>query len=536
MTTATATPAQATTRHSGGGFRAVLGVQLRTGWKAPVIWVAGLVGGYLATVAAVDGTYPTPEQLATYDATVASDPAMAAINGTPYGADTLGGVAANEFGFIAAIAVPLMGLFLVTRQTRALEETGLLELLRSRAVGRRAPWSAAVLVALVALTLVGAGMAAVLLAYGEPADAAWRYGASMAGLGAVFAGLATFVGQLVRRAAGVTAVGIVVLGGAYLLRAVGDVRDNAWKWLSPLAWQQETRPFTDDPRIWPLLLALGVAAALVVAGLALVGGRDLGAAVVPSRTGPRRAGRFQASTLGLAVRAHVPAGVGWIAGAAVVGVVFGAFTDDIADAVAANPALAGMLGADAADSVNESYAGLTLLILAYMAIGCLVQAIGRLRAEETGGRLEPTLARAVRRSGWLGTHALTAAVLACLVLLAGGAGLAWTSGDRVDGVAAATIAYLPALLVFGGVGMLLLGALPRFTSVLWLFVAYAVFADLLGGTLSMPDQALALSPTHVVGDVPATDVDGAAEAWLGAVAAATALVGLLAFRRRDVPS
>ena len=342
---------------AGSGFGAVLRVQLRTGWKAPVIWVLALVGGYAATVAALDTTYGTPEQLATYEQTVGSDPAMAAINGTPYGADTLGGVAANEFGFIAAIAIPLMGLFLVARQTRAPEESGLLELLRSRGVGRRAPWTAAVVVTVVALALVGTGMALVLIAYGEPADAAWLYGASIATLGGVFAGLATFVGQLVRRAAGVTAVGIIVLGGAYLTRAIGDVRDNAWKWLSPLAWQQETRPFADDSRVWPLLLALAVVIVLVVAGLVLVGSRDLGSAMVASRPGPRRASRFGASTLGLALRAHAPAGLGWIAGAAVVGVVFGAFTDDIADAVAANPALAGMFGADAADEGEVALSG-----------------------------------------------------------------------------------------------------------------------------------------------------------------------------------
>ncbi|BDZ63522.1 ABC transporter permease [Agromyces mangrovi Wang et al. 2018] len=520
---------------AGSGFGAVLRVQLRTGWKAPVIWVLALVGGYAATVAALDTTYGTPEQLATYEQTVGSDPAMAAINGTPYGADTLGGVAANEFGFIAAIAIPLMGLFLVARQTRAPEESGLLELLRSRGVGRRAPWTAAVVVTAVALALVGTGMALVLIAYGEPADAAWLYGASIATLGGVFAGLATFVGQLVRRAAGVTAVGIVVLGGAYLTRAIGDVRDTAWKWLSPLAWQQETRPFADDSRVWPLVLALAVAIVLVVAGLVLVGSRDLGSAMVASRPGPRRASRFGASTLGLALRAHAPAGLGWIAGAAVVGIVFGAFTDDIADAVAANPALAGMFGADAADQVNESYAGFTLLLIAFMAMGCLAQAMLRLHAEETGGRLEPTLARATHRVGWMTTHAVTAAVFACIALVVGGAGLAWTAGDRVDGVLEATAAYLPAVLVIGGLGMLLFGLVPGWSSLIWLVLAYAVFADLLGGTLSLPDWALALSPTHVVGDVPVDDVDAAAELWLSVVAVGTAVVGVIGFRLRDVP-
>lgn len=519
----------------GSGFLAVLGVQWRTGWAQPVAWVVSLLAGYFATVAAIDGAYGTPEQLATYEQTVASDPAMAAINGTPYGAGTLGGVVANEFGFIAAIAIPLMGLSLVVRHTRRSEEEGLLELLRSRSVGARAPWLAASLVAVVSLVIVGVGQAITLVAFDVPAGSALLYGASIAALGAVFAGFAVFAGQLFRHASGVTSAGVVLLGSAYVTRAVGDVRDTGWEWLSPLAWQQETRPFTDEPRIWPLLLSVAVATVLFVAGSVLVGRRDLGAAVVPARPGPARAARWQASRLALALRSHGPAGLAWIAGAWFVGFVFGAFTDDIAEAVLANPELSAVLGTGGTDSLNGAYVAFTIVLVVLMALGCLAQAVGRIRAVETGGLLEPILARSVSRVGWVLVEVATATVAAMLVVLAGGAGVAMTAGDEVDGIPVASFAYLPAVLVFAGFAVLLFGFAPRATGLVWAAFGWIAFVAVLGETVDLPDWAAGLSPVHAVGGVPVDEVSAGVELALLGVGLVLSAAGAFGFRRRDLP-
>ncbi|WP_166849803.1 ABC transporter permease [Isoptericola sp. BMS4] len=522
----------------GTGLGAVLRLQLRTGWVVLLAWVLGLVATYAATVSAIDTTYGTPEQLASYQATVGSDPTMAAINGTPYGADTLGGVVANEFGFIAAIAVPLMGLLLVVRGTRAAEETGLLELLRSRAVGSRTPWVAALLLTATALLLVGLGMAAALVAEGVATADAALYAASVVGLGLVFAGVATLAGQLLRRAAGVVGAGVVVLGAAYLFRAVGDVKDNGWRWLSPLAWQQETRPFAEDARVWPLLLALGAAAVLVTSGLALVGRRDLGSAVVPSRPGPARAGAVLTSTLGLALRQHGPALAGWALGAALVGAVFGAFTDDVADVVAANPDLQAVFSAGAQGDPTSWYASFTLVLLVLMALGAGAQVVGRVRAEETAGRLEAALARTTSRVRWLGAHILVAVVGGAVVALAGGAALAGVvarvTGDD-GGTLASAVDYLPAVAVVPAFGVALVGLAPRATAVQWAALGYVAVVEMLGETLDLPDALLQASPMHAIGRLPAEPASGTGVLVVLAVAVALVGLGLAGFRRRDVP-
>ncbi len=522
-----------------GGLGVALRLQLRTGWVSLLVWAGALVATYAGTVSAIHTTYPTPELLQTYGDTIGSDPALAAINGTPYGATTLGGVAANEFGFIAAIAVPLLGLLLVTRGTRTPEESGLLELLRSRSVGPRAPWVAALLVTLGVLAVVGVGMAATLVGAGVGVDDASLYALSMVGLGAVFAGVATFTGQLVRRGSDVIAVGILVLGFSYVTRAVGDVKDNAWRWLSPLAWQQETRAFADDARWWPLLVAYGAAAVLVTAGLVLVARRDLGSGLLPSRPGPDRASGALARPLGVAVRAHGPSVVAWALGAAAVGAVFGIFTDDVADVIAANPTLAAVFGGGSVGGATDWYVSFVLVLLLLMAIGCLGQSIGRIRAEETGGRLEPVLASAVPRVRWLGGQGALALVGACVVALAGGAGLAavvaGSTGDGGGGVLRASVDYLPAVLVLAALGLLLVGLFPRATGVLWVVIGYVALVEMLGETLSLPDWARSLSPLHAIGRLPIEPADGAAAAWMSALAVLLVVAALVGFRRRDVP-
>ncbi|EGD53317.1 ABC transporter permease [Gordonia neofelifaecis] len=514
------------------GFTAILRMQLRTGWFAALIWIAALGGGYVATVGALDGLYNTPEDFASYEA-LTEDPAMAAINGTAYGADTLGGVAANEYGFIVAIAVPLMGLMLVNRHTRAQEERGLLELLRSRGVGARAPWSAATLVAVLALVVVGAIMAVTLVAYGVPADEALTYGGSIAVLGTVFAGVAVVVGQLVRRASLVTGAGIVVLGVSYVTRAIGDVHGSWWKWLSPLAWQQETRPFTGDPRLWPLGLTVVVAAALIGTGLVLAGRRDLGAAMFASRPGPTRASGLLRTTFGVAVRDAAGSAAAWIVGAFAVSVVFGAFTDDVADAFAGNQDLARIFGGG--DSAQESYLAFCLLLSVLMAMGCLGQGLGRLRAEETGGRLEPTLARSVTRSRWLAAQASVTVVAAVLALLAGGLGLWLTSSDEVDDLMSSAVAYVPAVLVVAALGIALFGIVPRLSALYWAAFGYIVFVAFLGETLSLPEWTMRLSPAYAVGQVPVDQVSAAAEWTMLAATAVLAVAGFIGFRQRDIP-
>ena len=102
---------------------------------------------------------------------------------------------------MGAIAVAVLALFLVVRHTRAEEETGRLELLGATVVGRRAPLTAALVVAGGASLAAGAATALGLLAVGMPAAGSLLMGAGFACLGIAFAAVAGVTAQLVEERA-----------------------------------------------------------------------------------------------------------------------------------------------------------------------------------------------------------------------------------------------------------------------------------------------------------------------------------------------
>jgi ABC-2 type transport system permease protein len=97
------------------------------------------------------------------------------------------------------------------------------------------------------------------------------------------------------------------------------------------------------------------------------------------------------------------------------------------------------------------------------------------------------------------------------------------------------LAYLPAELVIAAVAVLLYGFVPRAFALAWAAFGAVTFIGLLGSGLQLPDWVLNLSPLTHVGKPPVDDIDAAALAWLGLVAAVMASAAFAGFRRRRVP-
>src|SRR5665647_844596 len=99
------------------GLRAMLGVQWRTHRRGTLVWMFALIASMVATAAAVAGLYTTPEKIHTYAQAVTSGDALVAINGRVEGIESLGGVIQDEFGFLAAFLLPLLGISLIAQVT-----------------------------------------------------------------------------------------------------------------------------------------------------------------------------------------------------------------------------------------------------------------------------------------------------------------------------------------------------------------------------------------------------------------------------------
>ncbi|MGH2513440.1 MAG: ABC transporter permease, partial [Candidatus Limnocylindrales bacterium] len=419
---------------SATGLGPMLAVQWRTHRRGTLIWMSALIVMMLGSAAAVAGIYTTPEKIHTYAQAVTAGDALVAINGRVEGIDSLGGVIADEFGFLAAFLLPLLGISLVAQVTRSEEEAGRLEAVLAGRVARHVPVLAGLTLASAAIFVTAIAFALGLTASGVPASRSVLYAASLGMLAFVFAGLAALLAQVTLHSRGVYMWGLLVLAGAYLLRGVGDVTNTWVTWLSPLGWAEKAAPF-GDMRWWTLLIPLAVGELLATLAVLIAGRRDLGSSLLRGAAGPARATTWLRSPLGLATAIHQPTYLGWLAGTLILAGMMGALAQQFIDAVAGNPAMAQAIGMSNAQPVAGMVA-VTQLYVAIIATGYVVQAVGSLRAEETAGRLEVRLSGTLTRSRWLVAHGLVIVVgLVVLVLLSSvvlAAGMAWSMGSGVD--------------------------------------------------------------------------------------------------------
>jgi len=520
-----------------------LAVMLRTTWRiqrrSALVWVLVLGATMIGTAASVAALYDTPAKIRTYADAVRSGTALVAINGRVEGIDSLGGVIQDEFGFMAAFLLPLVGIGLVARATRREEESGRLELLLGGRIARQAPTAAALLVATATILATGALFTVGLSLAGLPLARAVLYALSLCALAIVFAGLAALLAQLTLHARTVYAGGLIVLAASYVLRGVGDARRSWVVWLSPLGWEEKTAPFGAQ-RWWVLALPLVVALALSGVALSVAFGRDLGSALVRGGPGPRRATARLRSPIGLALWIHRPAALGWLAGGVMLAGMMGALSQQLVDAMAGNPAIATAMGIADARPIDGMVAA-TQLYLAVISAGYVVQAIGTLRAEEAGGRVETRLSTTLSRSRWLASHALVVlGGLLTIVLgssLALGLATALSAGDlhELGPTLTSGLAYLPAELVLAGLALGTYGLRPRLFGIAWAGYAVMTFIAFLGPGLRFHQWLLDLSPTTHVGNPPVGAVPTGALAILMALAVTLAAIGFAGFRRRGIP-
>ena len=507
------------------------------------LWLVGLGGVIAVSAAAVPPLYDTPEKIAGYAGTVGTSPVNFLMSGRQAGLDTIGGIVANETSQVAQLGTCLMVMFLVVRHTRAEEETGRAELLRSTVLGRHAASLASLLHAAAAALLVGLVTTASMLAVGLDAAGSWTYGAGLVLLGLCFAAAGLVAAQLSTSARGALGLTGAAVALAYVVRGIGAVRDDALVWLSPFGWAQRMDAFGRE-RWWPALLLLALTAALLGAAAWLTAHRDFGSGVLAARPGPARAGPLLGTPVGLAVRLQRGLLLGWAGGTAVLGLLYGAILPTVPDLVASNPDLADVFGAsaEAEGALVLAFLQYVLLFMSVLVTGYAVAAVLRVRTEEESGRLEALLATPVRRSSVIGATAVVAAGGVLVVLLCAGAGLALGQGlvegewEGAGAQVADQLSYAPAVLLVAAAAVALTSVLPRWSVLAWAGVAVVVLQVLLGQTLRLPDGVQALSPFWHLPKVPVEPFDPAPALVQLAVAGALVALAVRGFRRRDVRS
>ncbi|GIF19632.1 ABC-2 type transport system permease protein [Actinoplanes tereljensis] len=507
------------------------------------LWILlfGLLG--VGTYASFEGLFPTDAERIQFASVSTDNAGLVALYGLLQG-DSLAVLTSWRVGFVPMV-IGLAALLTVIRHTRADEEAGRTELLGATVVGRHAQLAAALIVTATASVLIGLLTFVSMAGKTGNTGGSLAFGAELTVSGLMFAAVAAITAQLTSSARSARSIAVVVLGVAYALRVGGDISaigdgGLTWlSWVSPLGWVTHIFPY-GPVNWWPVVMSVLAAAIATNVAVELRKVRDLGDGLVASRLGPANAPAGLGHPLGLAWRLHRGLLLGWTAGFALLGLIFGGVGGSVLDIAESNQGLTDIFdrlaGGNGAGQLLDSYfagiAGTVGLIAACYG----VQATLRLRDEETAGHAEAVLTTSVSRFAWAASHLLFALLGPALALFAEGlvSGLVATDGNfgRILG---GTMLQLPAVWVLAGLTVLLFGLLPRLSLVAWAAPVICVLVLLVGQTLQASQWLLDISPfTHVPhltgGTVSATPV-----ITLLVVAAALAAAGLFGLRRRNLP-
>jgi ABC-2 type transport system permease protein len=532
----------AMTQYTGTG--ALVRLALRRDRVMIPVWLAALVLSAYSGAAAVVKLYPAGPDLVKASEQFNQVSAVVALYGRIYDPANPGGLALVKLGGLGSVFVALMSILLVVRHTRAEEETGRQELIGATVVGRRAPLTAALIVAIGTNLVLAALTAVVLIGGGLDPNGSFAFGAAWAGVGIVFAGVAAITAQLTSTGRAATGLAGIVLGVVYVLRAIGDTagpNGPTWaSWISPVGWGQQFHWYAHE-RWWVGLLMLALTAVLIPVAYALVARRDIAAGLLPDRPGPAAAGRSLRSALALAWRLQRGTLYAWAAACVVLSLVLGNLATNLSgflDNPQAQEFIAKLGGEKA---LADAYLSATMSFVAVAISAYGIQAASRLRGEESALRAEPLLAAGTTRARWVFSHLLvalggTAALLGITGVVAGltyGA----KAGDlgRAGGVIAGAVGQLPATWVLTGITMAAFGLVPRIAAVGWSALGVFVLLGVVGPLIPLDQPVMDISPFTHSPKLPGGVFSATPVVALTGVAVLLVAAGLYGFRRRDVP-
>lgn len=508
------------------------------------IWLISIVAVTLLVALVYPNIYDTKVARQTAQMTM-QNPAMMALLGPGYDKvayiQSTAVVFAHAMFLFTGIVVALMNSLLIVRMTRADEEDGRLEVLRAHAVGRFAP-----MVAALGVVVVVNGLLVLVLGISLPLvggnDFSWQgsflYGAGLASLGVVFAGLSFLIAQLVATARSTTMWSVFVLLALYLVRAIGDRDQSILSALSPFYWLSETNVFWHN-RWWPIAALLGCGLVLMLIGFVLYARRDIAASLIAPHKGRATAHRFLTTPLGLVLRMQRVSIIAWIIGLAVLAAAYGSVLGDLQSYYDKIAFIREFIG-QAAGGIVDQFIVLLMQIMALISTVSIILLLLRLYHDEKAHFIDHAYSRVVSRGRLLGTYVVVGVIWSVINQVVIGSVIwqvgknALPKGETAATLIGASVIYLPAIWFIAGLVVLLLGWLPRAIQAVWLYVAFCFMIMYMGDLLKMPHFVKQLSVFDVLPHMPVVHMTWGVPILISALAVILMGVGYIGYRRRDL--
>jgi ABC-2 type transport system permease protein len=398
------------------------------------------------------------------------------------------------------------------------------------------------LVAMFAATSVGVLLAARVPGARFSIDLAFLFALSIVSSAAMFLAIGALASQLAASSGQATMLGSGVLGIAYVVRLVADANDSlGWlRWLSLLGWVEELSPLR-DPQLVALLPMGALIACCCGLTVVLAGRRDLNASVLREPESRPGSTRWLSGPTGLAARLTVTPALIWLVVIGGYAVLLGAVTHSATSVITSgSPAVMAALGRLGIRQAAQGYLGLIFLMASVVIALAAASQLAAMREEEASGRLDNLLVRPVSRAVWLAGRLGTAVGLVVLLGLATGVGTWIGAANQHTGASPLTLVEAglnvipPAVFVLGA-GAVVFGIRPQLTAAAaYGIVTWSLMVDLLAALVRNADVLKDSSLFTHIALSPAVKPDWGADAIIVLLGFGAAVLGTLAFQRRDI--
>ncbi|HTT31926.1 MAG TPA: hypothetical protein VMG37_26155 [Solirubrobacteraceae bacterium] len=487
-------------------------------------------------------TYATLAERLAFAESFAHNKAVVLFYGKAYDLLTVAGYSAWRTGGILAILAAIFGLLAAVRALRAEEDAGRTELVLASPVSRGTLYLAAVAgiageAALLWLAVLVGSVIAGLAAGGSAYLAL-----AIVSMVPVFAGVGALASQLAPTKRIAIELGGAVVAISFLLRVVADTSASVgWlRWVTPLGWAEELRPFTGaEPLV--LLLPIAISTLLLAGAARLAVERDVGAGLMRARDTAAPRMWLLSSPTAQALRSELGGLTVWIAGVGAFALIVGVISKSVSSAGISSQLQRefAKLGEGSITSPRGYIAFAFIFFVLVISLFSCSQ-IAAARHEESEQRLETMLSLPVSRRRWLtGRLALAVAGAVGLALVAGL--LAW-AGAASQHVAPALSRMLeaggnclPAGILFLGVAALAYAIAPRAgVGIAYGLVTIAFLWQLIGALLGVPKWLVDITPFAHVAAVPTQSFRAGAAGVMVGIGLAAAAAAVAAFERRDL--
>ena len=472
-----------------------------------------------------------------------SNPAMVAMMG-PVTGTSFGALYSTMMLLFTVIAVCVMNVMFIVRHTRADEEKGRYEVLRSLPIGRLANLNAAILSAVIIniLLAVLTGLA-LFSAGGGRMDfgGSMLFGVLLGVIGLFFAVLTAMFAQVFANARKASGYSFMCLGVFYLMRAIGDVSFEPLSLLSPLGLVLMGEPFAGN-YIWPIFVLLPALAIILLLAYRFNFIRDIDQGLIADKKGRAHGGPLVKNICVFTFKLLLPSLLVGAISVFILGASYGFVMGDVEMFVEANEFYRQLLLWMDGISLPILFVGFINFTSAIMALVPLLLYVLKIRAEEKEGRGELIVASSVSRFKYFGGFIIVAFVSSIVFQTLIAIGL-WASaitilpepGDfPLNYVLIGNLVYIPALLVIVGLAVFLVGVLPKLTGLIWAVYGISLFVGLFGRMDILPGWTNNLTPFGFIPQYPMEEIQWLPLVILLCISLVLTVLGLIGYRKRDI--